>query len=89
MGAKEQNTSVRKDIFIGHGSDGKWYYSTFHFCVEKCVLQMEPQPDSLAQLVNGYWLVPFDGKSDDCLKITWDGGAFGSDRPAPTTNGSQ
>src|SRR5688572_26832439 len=23
------------DLFIGHGSDGKWYYSTFHFCKGK------------------------------------------------------
>ena len=30
---KEQKTTIRKDIFIGRGSDGRWYYSTFHFCV--------------------------------------------------------
>jgi hypothetical protein len=69
---KEQNTAVRTDLFIGRGSDGKWYYSTFHFCVGKCVLQMERQPDSLAHFVDGYWLAPFDGKSDDSLKTTWD-----------------
>ena len=75
--SKEQDTSVKKDIFIGRGSDGKWYYSTFHFCVHKCVLWEEGQPESLAQLVDAYWLVPFDGKSDECLKITWTGGPYG------------
>lgn len=61
------------DLFVGRGSDGKWYYSTFHFCRGKVVLRMEVQPDSLAQFVDGYWLVPFDGRSDDCLKPTWTG----------------
>ncbi len=74
---KEQRTSVRKDIFIGCGSDGRWYYSTFHFCVGKMVLDIEPQPETLAQLVDGYWLVPFDGKPENCLSETWTGGAYG------------
>jgi hypothetical protein len=78
--SKEQDTSVKKDIFIGRGSDGKWYYSTFHFCVHKCVLRMELQPESLAQLADAYWLVPFDGKSDECLKITWTGGPYGDEK---------
>jgi hypothetical protein len=80
VAAKEQKTSVTKDLFIGRGSDGKWYYSTFHFCIGKDVLHTEPQPDSLAQLVNAYWLVPFDGKSDECLKTTWDGGPYGQSK---------
>ncbi|HEX8340560.1 MAG TPA: hypothetical protein VF624_06585 [Tepidisphaeraceae bacterium] len=69
---KERNTAVKKDLFIGRGSNGKWYYSTFHFCVGKCVLLIERQPDSLSQFVDGYWLVPFDGESDESLKVTWD-----------------
>lgn len=77
---KEQNTAVKKDLFIGRGSDGKWYYSTFHFCVGKCVLQMERQPDSLAQFADGYGLAPFDGTSDESLKVTWDGGAYGDEK---------
>jgi hypothetical protein len=78
---KEQDTPVKRDIFIGRGSDGRWYYSTFHFCVGKCVLQiMGWKPDSLAQFVDAYWLVPFDPKSDECLKITWEGGPFGQEK---------
>jgi hypothetical protein len=78
--SKEQTTSVRKDIFIGQGSDQRWYYSTFHFCVGKCVLQIESQPESLAQLVDGYWLVPFDGRPENCLNETWTGGPYGQDK---------
>ena len=63
------------DLFIGRGSDGKWYYSTFHFCIGMTVLRhMESwQPDSLAQFADAYWLVPFDGRSDLCLNATWTG----------------
>jgi hypothetical protein len=84
---KEQNTGVKNDLFIGRGSDGQWYYSTFHFCVGKCVLQMERQPDSLAQFIEGYWLVPFDGRSDDSLKVTWDGGPYGDFKVQPARGG--
>lgn len=62
-------------LFIGRGSDGKWYYSTFHFCIGMTVLRHmeEWQPDTLAQLADAYWLVPFDGRSDQCLNATWTG----------------
>jgi len=28
------------DLFIGRGSDGQWYYSTYHFCKDMIVLRM-------------------------------------------------
>ena len=61
------------DLFLGRGSDGKWYYSTFHFCRDMATLRFmeEWQPESLAQFIDAYWLVPFDGCSDECLKATW------------------
>ncbi len=83
----KQNSRI-KDLFIGRGSDGKWYYSTFHFCVGKVVLRMEPQPESLARFVDAYWLAPFDGQSDGCLNSTWTGSEpWGSDKlqKAPTS----
>jgi hypothetical protein len=83
--AKEQNPAVKKDLFVGRGSDGKWYYSTFHFCVGKCVLQMERQPDSLAQFVDAYWLAAFDGKSDESLKVTWNFGPYGDLKLQPAS----
>jgi hypothetical protein len=60
-----------KDIFIGRGSDGKWYYTTFHFCVHMQVLTIEPQPDDLASFVRQYAVREFDGRSDEALQTTW------------------
>jgi hypothetical protein len=61
-----------KDIFLAKGSDGKWYYSTFHFCVGMCALRLEQetQPPNLAMFVHEYNLRQFDGQSDECLKET-------------------
>ena len=59
------------DIFIGKTSDGKWYYSTYHFCKGNIVLHMEPPEASLDSFKTKYALREFDGKSDDALKKTW------------------
>lgn len=59
------------DIFLARGSDGRWYYSTYHFCVGMVVLRMEEQPEDLATFAKSYFLQPFDGQSDDCLQKTW------------------
>lgn len=59
------------DIFIARGSDGKWYYSTYHFCVGMMVLRMEAQPPTLVKFIEDYFLREFDGHSDQCLELTW------------------
>lgn len=59
------------DIFIAKASDKNWYYSDFHFCVDAMVLAMYGQPDSLEGFKKKYYLVRFDGTSDDALKPTW------------------
>jgi hypothetical protein len=61
-----------KDIFLAKGSDGKWYYSSFHFCVGMVALlgEQETQPPSLAMFLHEYNLRQFDGRSDDSLKET-------------------
>jgi hypothetical protein len=61
-----------EDIFLAKGSDGKWYYSTFHFCVGMVALrgEQETQPPSLAMFVHEYNLRQFDGRSDVCLQKT-------------------
>lgn len=82
---KKSKPNRIEDIFIGRGSDGRWYYSTFHFCVQKVVLMNENPPDSLAHFVDGYWLVPFQPPSDECLKRTWSGGDYGEGK-APSTH---
>ena len=60
-----------RDIFIGRGSDGKWYYSTYHFCIGMLDLRLNDQPDSLAKFAEQYSLRAFDGSSDECLNLTW------------------
>ncbi len=59
------------DLFLARGSDGRWYYSTYHFCIGMVVLRMEEQPEDLAGFARSYFLQSFDGQSDDCLQKTW------------------
>lgn len=59
------------DIFVAKASDGRWYYSDFHFCIDAIVLKMRGQPESLAAFKAGYHLAEFDGHSDDALAPTW------------------
>jgi hypothetical protein len=63
------------DLFLGRASDGKWYYSTFHFCIRMLVLKMgmieEGEPGSVEEFAENYYLRTFDGHSDECLQLTW------------------
>jgi hypothetical protein len=34
-------------------------------------LRDEEQPDNLAQFIAAYFLREFDGRSDECLNLTW------------------
>jgi len=58
------------DLLVGYGSDGRWYYSTCHFCIGAIVFRMRGQPESLAAMSGQYWLRPFDVKSDQSLEST-------------------
>jgi hypothetical protein len=63
------------DLFIGLGSDGRWYYSSFRFGPDNANLRGEgTQPDSLLQFADGYSLRPFTPPSHDCLQSTWSPG---------------
>lgn len=59
------------DIFIAKASDGRWYYSDFHFCIGAVVLEMRGQPESLERFKTDYHLAEFDGVSDAALAPTW------------------
>ncbi len=59
------------DCFLAQASDGHWYYSTYHFCVDMVSLKIEFQPENLASFKTNFCLRPFDGKSDLCLEQTW------------------
>ncbi len=59
------------DLFLGRGSDGRWYYSTFHFCVRMINLKdVMGQPKSLTEFTRTCHLREFDGHSDECLQET-------------------
>jgi len=59
------------DLFLGLGSDGRWYYSTWHFCVRTInVKDVMVQPKSLTEFSKTYDLREFDGHSDEYLKET-------------------
>ena len=59
------------DLFLACGSDGNWYYSTYHFCVRMISLRIDDQPLSISNFVASYSLRRFDGHSDECLNKTW------------------
>ena len=60
------------DIFVGRASDGKWYYSTYHFCVDMCTLQMgEGRPENLNGFIKQFYLREFDGSPSTKLESTW------------------
>ena len=61
-----------EDIFIAKGSNGKWYYTTCHFCIEMYGLLMDqhcPPPD-ISIFSKAYHLKEFDGISNVCLQKT-------------------
>jgi hypothetical protein len=59
------------DLFLARGSDGRWYYSTYHFCIGMIVLRVDEQPEDLTAFAKTYFLQAFNGQSDDCLQKTW------------------
>jgi hypothetical protein len=67
---RKENSGIH-DLVLGRGSDGRWYYSTYHFCKGMIVLRMEDESESLATFARDYYLRPFDGHSDECLQKTW------------------
>ncbi|HEY8748399.1 MAG TPA: hypothetical protein VIM11_10515 [Tepidisphaeraceae bacterium] len=65
------------DIFIAKASNGRWYYSSFHFCCEMVVPRMERQPADLETFIDEYFLKEFDGNTDsrEPIKPTWTPGS--------------
>jgi hypothetical protein len=59
------------DIFVAKASDGRWYYSDYHFCIGALVLAMNGQPETLEKFKSRYFLVEFDGSSNAALSPTW------------------
>ena len=57
-------------VFIGKDSDGKWYFSSWHFCIDVINLRMEGQPVSLQAFKMAYYLNSFDGTVKNCPQKT-------------------
>jgi hypothetical protein len=58
-------------LFLAHGTDGKWYYSSYHFCNRMVGILADGPSGSIREFAKRYSLREFDGKSDECLKHTW------------------
>ena len=58
-------------LLLGHGSNNRWYYSSFHFCRSMAMIMGDEPPGSIEEFAQRYAAREFDGKSDECLKPTW------------------
>ena len=59
------------DLFLGHTADGRWLYSSYHFCHRMAAVRGDAPPKSIADFEARYFVREFDGQSDDCLHETW------------------
>ena len=64
------NNGFVDHLLLAHGSNGRWYYSTYHFHITE---GSENPPGSIAEFASRYAAREFDGKpdSDTCLQHTW------------------
>ncbi len=65
------NNGFVDHLFLGHSSDGRWLYSTYHFCNSMAAVLIDNPPASIAEFERRYAVREFDGKSDLCLQHTW------------------
>ena len=73
------NRSIRQnwrfpDIVITKGSDGRWFYTTLHFCPDMIELIGTPQPASLSAFRERYLFREFSGNPEEQLPPTWEKG---------------
>ena len=65
------NSGFVDHLFLGHGSDGRWLYSTYHFCSLMAGVRGDDPPGSITEFAKRYAAREFDGESDECLQHTW------------------
>lgn len=65
------NNGYINHLLLARGSNGKWLYSTFHFCNSMVMVTAHDPPGSIAEFSRKYFAREFDGKSDECLEKTW------------------
>ena len=66
-----RNNGFVDHLFLGHASDGRWLYSTYHFCNMMAMVRSDDPPGSITEFERRYSVREFDGKSDICLQHTW------------------
>jgi len=66
------DSPLLSDHFIAKASDGKWYFSSFHFCngMLGLLMDLQRQPKSLALFLKAFNFREFDGSSNACLDST-------------------
>lgn len=65
------NNGFVDHLFLGHTSDGRWLYSTYHFCNSMAAVRGDAPPGSIDEFAERYSARQFDGKSDECLQRTY------------------
>ena len=65
------NNGFVNHLFLAHGSNRRWLYSTYHFCNQMAGARFDEPPGSIAEFAKRYSAREFDGESDECLKRTW------------------
>jgi hypothetical protein len=65
------NNGFVDHLFLAHGSNGRWYYSTYHFCSGMVGIGSDDPPGSIAEFSSRYSAREFDGRSEVCLQHTW------------------
>ena len=58
-------------LFLAHGSDSRWFYSSYHFCSAMAIVAGDDAPGSIDEFAQRYGVHEFDGNSKECLNITW------------------
>ncbi len=65
------NMGLYDHLFLARGSDGRWFFSTYHFCSHLVAVRFDEPPTSISDFAARYSAREFDGKSDVCLEHTW------------------
>ena len=63
------NNGFVNHLLLGHASDGRWLYSTYHFHAP--IEGAGDAPTSINDFMRRYSAKEFDGKSNICLQKTW------------------
>jgi hypothetical protein len=66
-----RNNGFVDHLFLARGSNGRWYYSSYHFCNGMAGILSEDRPGSIDEFAQRYFVQEFDGKSPVCLERTW------------------